>query len=119
MIDLNRPIYLLLNGIAAVELEFPDTKASFPVITITEVSNVNSLTVGEKEALSDITYQIDVWDNEQTRQRCERIAAKVNEVMTKNHFTRTMGRGFRDPGSGLHRKTMYFNGKFINLYEER
>ena len=93
MVDLNRPVFLMLKDIAPVQLEFPDTKAKFPLITITEIANVEDYSVEGVECISDITYQIDVWDN---------------------MFKRTLGRGFTDP-SGLQRKMMYFTTKAMNL----
>lgn len=114
MVDLNRPIFLMLKDLAAVELEFPDAKAKFPVITITEITNTEDMSIEGKEVLSDITYQVDVWDNGSTREKCEEIAGKVSEIMTANHFTRVLGRGFKDV-SGLNRKMMYFRTNVINL----
>ena len=114
MLDLNVAIFTLLKPVAKVELEFPDTGKSFPIITIAEISNLPDLIVEGKEKISDITYQVDVWDNGKDRQTCERIANEVSHVLIQNHFERIMARGFKDP-SGLHRKTMYFNTKAINL----
>lgn len=110
MVDLNVPIYKMLKGLARVELEFPDAKATFPLITICEVSNTADLVIEGVEFRSDITYQIDVWDNGKDRSLVEDIANQVSHVLTANHFYRTMSRNMKDP-SGLHRKTMYFKTK--------
>lgn len=107
MVDLNVDIYNLLKGICRVSPEFPATKDSFPVITYTEVTNIENYSVDGTELISDITYQIDVWDNGKSRKECERIAKEVSRILTANLFKRVLGRGFRDP-SGLHRKMMYF-----------
>ena len=107
MVDLNVPIYKMLKGIARVELEFPDTAAKFPLITINEVSNTAELVIDGVEFRSDITYQIDVWDNGKDRSLVETISNQVSHVLTANYFRRTMSRNLKDP-SGLHRKTMYF-----------
>lgn len=114
MVDLNVAIYNLLKAIAPVSLEFPDTGAKFPLITITEVTNTESFTVEGRERITEATYQIDVWDNYVDRSRCEYIANQVNDAMVQNHFRRVLGRGFRDV-SGLHRKMMYFKTEAINL----
>lgn len=114
MVDLNRPVFLMLKDVATVELEFPDTKAKFPIITITELTNTEDMSIEGREVLSDITYQIDVWDNGSTREKCEETAGEVSRIMTANHFTRVLGRGFKDV-SGLHRKMMYFKTNVINL----
>lgn len=114
MVDLNVAVYNLLKDIAPVSLEFPDAKAKFPLITITEVSNTECFTVEGREHITEATYQLDVWDNYADRSRCEAIANQVNSVMVQNHFRRVQGRGFRDV-SGLHRKMMYFKTEAINL----
>lgn len=113
MLDLNQALAALLEPIARVELEFPDTSAEFPVITIAEVANITNYAVENKEHISDITYQVDVWDNGSNRQRCELLALEVSRVLTGAGFVRTLGRGFKDE-SGLHRKMMYFQTKAVN-----
>lgn len=110
MVDLNVPIYKMLKDIARVELEFPDTKAKFPLITICEVSNTADLVIEGVEWRSDITYQVDVWDNGKDRSTVEDIANQVSHCLIANHFYRTMARSLKDP-SGLHRKIMYFKTK--------
>lgn len=114
MVDLHRPIYLILADIARVELEFPSTDAEFPVITLTEINNADILNFDNKEYGSDVTFQIDVWDNGDTREKCEGIASDVSKRLTQNSFVRTSARGFKDV-SGLHRKTMKFNIKILEL----
>lgn len=116
MVDINRDIFLILKDIARVELEFPGTDAKFPVITITEVTNTEDYSVEGVERISDITYQIDVWDNGGDPRLCNEIAAQVSSLMTKKIFKRTLGRGFRD-ASGLWRNMMYFTGKTLNKGE--
>jgi len=112
MVDLNRPIFLLLKDVARVELEFPDSAAKMPLITITEVSNTEDFVVDGVERIYDATYQIDVWDND--IQRCKALAADVSKIMILNGFQRVLGRGFRDP-SGLQRTMMYFRTLGINI----
>lgn len=114
MTDLHVPIYNLIKHIVRTELEFPEICAEFPLATITEIANVENYSVAGVELISDITFQIDVWDDGETPQRCEEIAGRINDIMTANLFTRTLGRGFRDP-SGLWRKKMYFRTKNINV----
>lgn len=53
MVDLNVDIYNLLKGICQVSPEFPTTKDSFPVITYTEVTNVENYGVDGVELISD------------------------------------------------------------------
>lgn len=114
MVDMNLPIYHLLKDIADVDTEFPNVNAKFPVITIVEVSNPSGVIYEGQELNSAVTYQVDVWDNGESRQECERIASEVSKRLLANNFTRPMSRGMKDP-SGLFRKTMYFK---INIIEK-
>jgi len=116
MVDLNVEIYELLKGICAVSPEFPSMQDEFPVITYAQTSNTERLTVEGSEWLSEITYQVDVWDNADSRERVEQIAAEVSAVMSQHHFWRVMGRGFRD-NAGLHRVTMQFRITVANVFE--
>lgn len=118
MVDLHPAIYKLLKGVCRVSMEFPSTAEQFPVITLAEVSNIEDLTLDGTERISDVTYQVDVWDNGKNRQRCEQLAAEAAEILTGHGFTRILGRGFRD-ASGLHRKMMYFKLYAINLKEDK
>lgn len=107
MIDLHPALYQMLKEFGRVELEFPDTKASFPVITLCEISNIPELVVDGVELRSAVTYQVDVWDNGKNPERVEDLANAISHKLTENYFFRVMGRGLKDP-SGLWRKTMYF-----------
>lgn len=112
MLDLTVTLIRLLNGIAYTDIEFPDADAKMPRITLTEISNITDFSVDGKERISEITYQVDVWDRGDCRQEAERIAAEACRVLTQQNYTRVMGRSMRDP-SGLQRKTMYFRGYFL------
>lgn len=112
MIDLNKAIYQMLKGICKVELEFPTGESSFPLITITEIVNISDFIVEGKEYISDITYQVDVWDNGKSRQEVERIAGEVNDTLIRKRFDRILARSTKE--NGIHRKTMYFSTKALN-----
>lgn len=114
MVDLNRPVFLMLKDLAKVEQEFPETNAEFPLITIIEINNTDCYNVENKELASDVTFQVDVWDNGNTREKCEELAVKASKILTANGFKRTLSKSFKDI-SGLNRKMMYFNIKIINL----
>ena len=113
MVDLNVEIYNALKGICRVSPEFPTADDDFPAVTYSELSNIDEYSIEGRERLSDITYQIDVWDNGDSRQECERISNEVSHIMTAKGFKRIFGKGFRD-SSGLHRKMMYFKTIVIN-----
>lgn len=113
MVDITMDIYRLLKQVGRVTLEFPTTGENFPVITLTEVSNIENYSVEGVERFSEITYQVDVWDNGDSRKEVERIACEISQILTQHEFKRVLGRGFRDP-SGLHRKMMYFKALALN-----
>ncbi len=117
MVDLNREIYNILKEIATVEPEFPTADSEgFPIITINEVSNVESFETEGAEVASDITFQVDIWDNTQTLERVNTLAIKASALMYKHRYKRILGRGFTDL-SGLKRNMMYFKITVINLKE--
>ncbi len=114
MVDLNRPVFLMLKDLAKVQQEFPGTDSVFPVITINEINNTDYYNIENAEVASDVTFQVDVWDNGDTRENCENLAIEVSKVLTENSFRRTSSKSLKDE-SGLNRKMMYFNIKIINL----
>ncbi|SHI25017.1 hypothetical protein SAMN02745823_03892 [Sporobacter termitidis DSM 10068] len=117
MVDLNHDIDELLNDIAPVQLQFPDTSQSFPLITLFGVDNSSNLILDGAERLSSIVLQLDAWDtskNGNTRQRCNELAADVSARMIGRGWRRDQGREMRDP-SGLHRYMMQFSGVVDNV----
>ena len=66
MIDIIPTIANMLADIGTVELQFPDTTADFPVITLSEIANQSDTVLHGAERLSVITVQIDVWDKADT-----------------------------------------------------
>ncbi len=112
MVDITRDVYLLLKKLAAVQLQFPDTKAVLPVITLCEVSNTGDFYIDGKEITSQITIQIDVWDKKP--EKSKELSKKVDEIMAKNRYQRTLGRSFKDE-NGLYRTMMYYKLQTINF----
>jgi hypothetical protein len=114
MTDMNLRIDNLVSDLATTELGFPDTfkGKSLPLITITDLDNNSNLILDGEERLSAISYQIDIWDssdNGKTRHTCEQLAAQISSRLISVNFTRSGAHYIKDP-SGLHRKTMTFNG---------
>lgn len=114
MIDLNTFVFNLISDLATTELSFPDTfkGKALPLITITDLNNSSNLITDGEERLSAISYQIDVWDksdNGNTRSVCELLATQVSDRFISAGFIRSGAHYIKDP-SGLHRKTMTFNG---------
>lgn len=113
MVDLNPDIYRLLKGICRVSLEFPSVREEFPVITITEVSNTSDYIVEGKEMISDVTYQIDVWDNGQAEAERKKYQLRFPRSCWQTITCECWGAASRDV-SGLHRRMMYFKNYMIN-----
>lgn len=67
------------------------------------------------ERLSDIAFQLDVWDNSRDRQRTEEIAAEADRLMRNAGFRRTAGFALNE--KNLQRKVLRYSGTvdLINL----
>lgn len=107
MIDLNVYIAELLKPLARVELIFPAAGATFPVITINETANAAALIIDNKERISSVVFQIDVWDNGTDRSRTEELALKVDEIMLGAGFSRIFGQMVKE--KNLHRKCLRYS----------
>lgn len=117
MVDLYSKIANILSPLAKTETEFPAYENNtFPLITLTELSNVSTYEIEHIEIASEIIFQIDIWDKAETLQSVNELAQKVSETMHTNCFYRTFARSYKDV-SGLMRNTMYFKIEVINLKE--
>ena len=106
MIDIIPTIADMLADIGAVELQFPDTTADFPVITLSEIANQSDTVLHGAERLSVITVQIDVWDKAET-------PAVVGDMSAQINFRRIFGQMM--PDGELQRKCMRFSAKIDEL----
>lgn len=97
MLDLHPILAKLLSPIAPVELTFPTAKASFPLITITELSSISELILDGEERLNTVSWQIDVWDGDGMQERCLQLAAEVSRTMIHSGFSRYFSQTMRDP----------------------
>lgn len=113
MTDINPLMNEILSEFADVSDEFPDTESRFPLVTVVEVSSISERIIDGVETLSDIVFQIDVWDKRtdeiQTRQRCEKISSDVSEKLIETGFKRIFAQGINE--NGLFRKCMRFSGQ--------
>ena len=108
MIDIIPTIADMLADIGAVELQFPDATADFPVITLSEIANQSDTVLHGVERLSVITVQIDVWDKADT----PAVVADMS-VMVSKGFRRIFGQMM--PDGELQRKCMRFSAKIDEL----
>ena len=109
MIDILPNVAAALSDIGRVELQFPDVSADFPVITVAEIANVADTVLDNADRLSDVTVQVDVWDNGDTPETVIDMAEKANNKLTALGLRRVSAQLFPD-ASGLQRKTMRFRG---------
>lgn len=113
MIDIIPTIAGMLADIGAVELQFPDISANFPVITLCEIANQSDTVIDGIERLSVISIQIDVWDKSDTPKSVSEMSAKINAIMIKKGFSRVFGQFI--PDGDLQRKCMRFTAKIDSL----
>ena len=113
MVDLRPALSALLSPLARVELSFPGVKAAFPVITLTEISTTTVAVYDGKERLSDVDWQVDIWDNRKTAKQCVELAGKASDILIKHGLTRYFGQLLPD-ASVPYRYTMRFRGRLDN-----
>lgn len=106
MFNVKPNILILLEEIPDVSVtdEYPKSFANLPHISFYELSNDDSLGIANSP-LSDITIQIDIWNNRST----SGLAQIVNEKMNSIGFRRKFANDMSDP-SGIKRKTMRYRG---------
>jgi hypothetical protein len=112
MIDLKDEIYELLSTIPGVKVqeEYPKTPPKLPLITFNEIGNVPLTSADDREYLSRIDFQVDIWTKSTADGSVERteLGLKVNEILTNNVYQRQMAYDLTDPVSGFYRKLMRF-----------
>ena len=114
MIDPNKTIADLISTVCAnVELGFPKGQPSFPLTTIMITNNASEVVIDNAERFSALVVQLDVWDNDQTRQRCETTAQAVSDKMISAGFVRQSAQSLEE--DNLHRLSMSFRGIVDNL----
>lgn len=113
MIDIVPTVADMLSDIGRVELQFPDTTADFPVITVCETVNQSDTVLDGAERLSIIAVQIDVWDKTDTPSVVSDMSVKINAVLLSKGFRRIFGQFI--PDGDLQRKCMRFSAKIDEL----
>lgn len=87
MIDIKPYAASRLEALARVELSFPKSFGTVPVIVITETDNEAAAVVGNADFISKITIQLDVYG--ETAEQTEEIAVKANGLLTAAGFRRS------------------------------
>ena len=104
MIDLKPYIAGLLSETAAVELTHSDGLRTLPVIILTETGGGAEIVIGNKERVSRVNIQLDVYAEEMSE--AEEISAKASAVMTAAGFKRSFSDSLFDENAA--RKCMRF-----------
>lgn len=109
MIDILPFLADQLRAVCRTQAQFPDIKASFPVMTLCEIGNSADTVLDGEDRTSAVEIQIDVWDNGKTAAECKQLASEVNAVMTRLGFRRYFGNEVPDPAVAQ-RYTMRYRG---------
>ena len=113
MIDPNKAIAQLIAPVCPnVELSFPKGCPEFPLTTVSVTTNRSEVVLDGRERYSGLVIQLDVWDNEPTRERCYRTACAISERMLYAGFTRENTPDIEE--DHLHRVSMTFRGTIDN-----
>lgn len=89
MLDVNVKISNLLKPLAHVELGGSEAELILPSIYITPISNSAAVTMENKDFLTDISYQLDIYA--ETPKKCAEMAQAVDNIMQANGWYRSNG----------------------------
>lgn len=107
MIDINTLIPPMIEDIARVEPQFPDTAAKFPLCILTPLDGGSGDIISGEERYALTMFQLDVYDTE--LQRCTETALKLSQRLISRGFVRYSGGAIRE--NRLHRRTLTFSAK--------
>ena len=113
MIDPYKPLAVLLAGECQnIEAALQRGQQSVPRATVSVIDNNSEVILGGAERFSGIVVQLDVWDNQPTRERCEQTAQAVSARMIAAGFSRQSAPSLEE--DHLHRVSMTFRGTVDN-----
>ena len=92
MLDLNQKIANLLKPLAPVELAGSEKELTMPSIYITPISNSTSVSMDNKDFLTAITYQIDIYAD--TPKACAELAQAVDDILQPEGWQRSNAQPF-------------------------
>lgn len=87
MVDINQKIAAILSPLAPVELADSEADLRLPSIYITPLSNASEVTFDNRDFLTNISYQVDVYA--ETPHKCAEMAQAVDDIMQDNGWTRS------------------------------
>ena len=106
MLDMNLVIPPMLEDIIALEPQFPDMVAEFPLAVLTPLDTGSGVIISGEERLCSAAFQIDVYDTD--LRRCTETALEISRRLIARGFVRNSGADIRE--DGLHRHTLTFSG---------
>lgn len=89
MVDVNQKIAAILSSLAPVELADSEADLRMPSIYITPLSNTSAVSFDNRDFLTDISYQIDIYA--ETPKKCAEMAQAVDDIMQDNGWARSNG----------------------------
>jgi hypothetical protein len=110
MYDIKPQVNSLLESIPGVSVSdtYPSNFNNMPHISFYEIANTDPLRLN-KEYLTDISIQVDVWHNRSTWQVAQQVETKMRSIGLVRKFAADVP----DP-SGIKHKTMRFRGVIDN-----
>lgn len=100
----------IISGVCEnIEIQFPPGRAEFPLITLISAGNATDVVLDGGERFSRVAVQVDIWDNSESRAKCEDISHEVSKLMISAGFLRTVSIAMEE--DGLHRCTMTFTAQ--------
>jgi|GEM_PF-1438740 len=110
MYDIKPQINELLTGISGVTVYYiyPQQLNNLPVITYCEYNNSEHERQGNKEYLSKIVIQIDIYES--SGDNLSSLSQKVNDAIYTTGLRRSYIRETYDSQNGVYHKCMLFKG---------
>ena len=108
MIDVSKEVYDKLSEIdAEIVCFFPSEFKKMPIVSYYELSNSDSGYCG-REVLSDISYQIDVWDRKNVNKLCIEVDKKMAELGFRRELCQDLSK------DGIIRKMFRYSARINN-----
>ena len=89
MLDVCEKISKILDPLAHIELGGSEADLIMPSIYITPISNHAAVTFDQRDFLSEMSYQLDIYA--ETPKKCAEIAQAVDDIMQENGWYRSNG----------------------------
>jgi hypothetical protein len=115
MIDNNEEVYGVLSVIGTTFFQYPDSFATFPIISYWDSSHEADDYEDGKSGVDRIETTVDVWEKEDANGNLIKIHEQMDSAMRAAWFART------NPIIGMYENDIHifhYQGKYKKLYEE-